>query len=154
MEALHDNIQKLKGFQEKYGSIDEYYQQYIIEETPSYKTLVKRLSQKGYGDKIAELAGALTTEYLRNVGYNMSKPDRHIRRILGVNHLGCSSRESAAIFEAMEIVQEIASRCGHSVAEVDYILWAYCADGYGEICTSRNPKCEGCPTSRFCGRGQ
>lgn len=150
---IHTNIQKLIGFQENSGSIDAYYQRFI-EEDSTYQTLITNLSRADSKDKFAEMGEALTAEYLRNVGYDMSKPDRHICRILGANHLGCSDCETVPVFEAMEIVKQLALLCDRRIAEVDYILWSYCAAGYGEICTSQRPMCWVCAASDFCVRAQ
>lgn len=147
------NIPKLLEFQKNSGSIDAYYQQFI-EEDSSFQSLIINLSKAGSKDKFAEMGEALTAEYLRNVGYDMSKPDRHICRILGANHLGCSEHEPVQVFEAMEIVKRIALLCGKHIAEVDYILWSYCATGYGEICTAQRPMCWICVASDFCVRAK
>ena len=50
----------------------------------------------------------------------------------------------------MDIVQSIAESMGKHCAEIDYLLWMYCANGYGEICTIRNPKCDICVIREFC----
>lgn len=150
---IHTNIPKLIEFQEKNGSIGAYYRQFI-EEDSTYQSLITNLSRAGSQDKFTEMGEALVAEYLRNVGYDISKPDRHICRILGANHLGCSEHEPAHVFEAMEIVKRLASLCGKRIAEVDYILWSYCAKGYGEICTAQRPMCCVCAASDFCIKAQ
>ena len=150
---IRTNIQKLIGFQEESGSIDAYYQRFI-EEDSTYQTLITNLASPSNKDKLAEMGGALTAEYLRNVGYDISKPDRHICRILGSNYLCCSDSKTVPVFEAMDIVKQIALLCGRRTAEVDYILWSYCATGYGEICTVQKPKCWLCAASDFCDRAQ
>lgn len=150
---IHVNIQKLIAFQEKEGDIDTYYQQFI-EEDSTFKSLITNLSAAGSKDKFVEMGESLTAEYLRNIGYDMSKPDRHICRILGANHLGCSDRKTVPVFEAMEIVRQIAMLCNRHIAEIDYILWSYCATGYGEICTAQRPMCWVCLASDFCARAQ
>ena len=150
---INTNIQKLIEFQEKSGSIDAYYQRFI-EDDSTYQSLITSLSKAGNHDKFTEMGEALVAEYLRNVGYDMSKPDRHICRILGSNHLGCSDSETVPVFEAMEIVKQIALLCGKRIAEVDYILWSYCATGYGEICTAQRPMCWVCAASDFCVRAE
>ena len=75
---------------------------------------------------------------------------RHIRRILGSKILGCSKYETVPIYEAMDIIQSIAEQMGKHCAEVDYLLWMYCANGYGEVCTVRNPKCDICVIRNIC----
>lgn len=100
--------------------------------------------------KFAQLGEALTAEYLRNVGYDIAKPDRHICRILGSDILGCSDKKVVPIYEAFDIVAAIANALEKDTAEVDYILWSYCASGYGEICTLKNPKCQYCVAKQIC----
>lgn len=150
MQALLEvNIPKLIAIEEQYSSIDTYYQTYI-ENDISLKSLVKSLSDSKSNNKMQQMDVALNCEYLRNVGYDISKPDRHIRRILGRNILGCSEKEIVPVYEAFDIISEIATDMNKSSAEVDYILWSYCADGYGEICTKKNPKCSKCVASERC----
>ncbi len=150
---IPDNIRKLKQWKDTFGSIDSYYKRFI-EKDSSYQTLIETLSQSDSENKMKQLSEALTAEYLRNVGYDLAKPDRHVRRILGNSILACSEQEIVPVFEAMEIVREIADILNRHVAEVDYILWSYCATGYGEICTSRRPLCCDCVIRKYCRNGQ
>lgn len=142
------NIPKLKAIEKEYGSIDTLYKKYIIDGDIS--CLVWKLSATDSKMKYAQMGEALVAEYLKNAGYNTSKPDRHIRRILGSNHLACSDSKIVPIFEAFDIVADIAKESGKPTAEVDYILWSYCASGYGEICTQKNPKCDLCKAKELC----
>ncbi len=150
---IPDNIRKLKQWEDTFGSIDSYYKRFI-EKDSSFQTLIETLSQSDSENKIKQLSEALTAEYLRNVGYDLAKPDRHVRRILGNSILACSEQEIVPVFEAMEIVRQIADILNRHVAEVDYILWSYCATGYGEICTSRRPLCCDCVIRKYCRNGQ
>lgn len=150
MVALIDtNIGKLQSLEKEYGSVDNFYQGFIVTD-PTLKTLVKELSVENKPHKFLQLGEALTAEYLRNVGYDISKPDRHICRILGSKNLGCSDSEITSIYEAFDIVAEIAKVLGKHTAEVDYILWSYCANGYGEICTVNKPNCDICVGKENC----
>ena len=148
---LKANIPKLLAIEEQHCSIDNFYQHFINAD-PSLNTLVLVLSEKNSKYNLSQMGEALTAEYLRNVGYDISKPDRHIRRILGSKYLGCSEFEIVPIYEAFDIVAEIAAELGKPVAKVDYILWSYCANGYGEICTLNKPKCENCVAKEYCNR--
>ena len=150
MSALvNTNISKLQNIEKQYGSIDTYYQKFIDKDS-SLKSLVKQLSDPQSKDKLSQMAEALVAEYLKNVGYSIAKPDRHIRRILGIKILACSEYEEVPVYEAFDIVANIANELNKSVAEVDYILWSYCANGYGEICKSKNPKCNKCVANDIC----
>lgn len=150
MNALiNANIENLLALEKEYGSTDNFYQS-IINTDSTMKTLVKELSAAGKPHKFAQLGEALTAEYLRNVGYDIAKPDRHICRILGSDILGCSDKKVVPIYEAFDIVAAIANALEKDTAEVDYILWSYCASGYGEICTLKNPKCQYCVAKQIC----
>ena len=149
VSLIGTNIGKLQSLEKEYGSIDNFYQK-SIDTDPTLKTLVKELSAENKPHKFLQLGEALTAEYLRNVGYDISKPDRHICRILGSKNLGCSDSEITSINEAFDIVAEIAKVLGKHTAEVDYILWSYCANGYGEICTVNKPNCDICVGKENC----
>jgi len=150
---IPDNINLLKSWKDSFGSIDDFYQKFI-EEDPSYKILVKTLSQSDSENKMKEMSEALTAEYLRNIGHDIAKPDRHIRRILGRDILACSEEKMVPVFEAMDIVRDIADALNEHVVEVDYTLWSYCAKGYGEICTSKRPRCCECVIRGYCSQGR
>lgn len=152
MEALvHTNIKKLVELEERYGSIDTFYQR-NIEEDPTVMTLVSLLSGAGSKFKLEQMGEALVAEYLRNVGYDIAKPDSHIQRILGSEILGCSNKKEVPVYEAFDMVAEIARELNKPVAEVDYILWSYCANRYGEVCTSDERNCEKCVIKQYCGK--
>lgn len=62
----------------------------------------------------------LVSEYLRNVGYDIPKSDRHIRRILG--RIFGLENETMPEFEAFDTIAELAQASGRKRTEVDYIL--------------------------------
>ena len=154
MEALvQHNIPKLQRFAEEYGSVDAYYKTFESDDDPYYKKLIKALSNKGE-NKMTQMAEALNAEYLRNVGYNIPKPDTHVRRMLGKEHLACFDRKEAPIYDVFDIVGDIARELKKSPAEVDYILWSYCAIGYGGMCNGRVHKCDECVVKEYCETGK
>lgn len=148
---LSKNIDLLCSLEEKYGAIDTYYQKFI-EIDNSLKTLVVVLSTDGSISKPEQMNVALVCEYLRNVGYDIPKPDRHIRRILGSEYLALSDKPIVPEFEAFDLVVELAKIMKKPVAEVDYILWAYCAKGYGGVCKKTDFPCqsENCVAKEHC----
>lgn len=150
MEALLSaNIPKLSGMERKYGTVDTYYQKFI-ELDSTLKTLVTALSSLESKDKLVQMDIALVCEYLRNVGYDIPKPDRHLCRILGSDYLAFSNEQTVPPFEVFDIVVKLAEMTGKCNAEVDYILWSYCATEYGEICTVTKPKCNICVAKKYC----
>lgn len=147
---IHTNIEKMIRLQDIYGSIDRYYQKFI-EMDSSIKLLVRNLSNSSSEDKYVQMGEPLVAEYLRNVGYDLAKPDRHICRILGRDYLGCSEQEEVPVYEAFDLIRELSESMGRkTVAEVDYILWSYCAEGYGAVCKRSHPKCGNCVAQRIC----
>lgn len=152
MKALISvNIPKLLMIEQEYGMIDNYYDNFIKNDN-TLIALVKALSDVGSGDKMRQMGIALVCEYLRNVGYDIPKPDRHIRRILGSDTLAFSSNPTATPYEVFDIISKLAVELNKSAAEIDYILWSYCAKDYGEICTAANPKCEVCKCQKYCNK--
>lgn len=150
MKALLSvNVSKLVAREKEYGDIDTYYRR-VIEIDGTLKSLIILLSTEGSIDKMDQMNIALVCEYLRNVGHDIPKPDRHICRILGKDCLAILEGKNTKPFEAFDLVVELAEMTGKSVAETDYILWSYCATGYGEICTKENPKCEICVANMIC----
>ncbi len=150
MEALLSaNIPKLLELEKEYRTIDTYYQKFIKLDS-TLKTLVTALSSSESKDKMVQMDIALVCEYLRNVGYDIPKPDRHICRILGSDYLAFSSEQTVPPFEVFDIIVKLAEMTGKHNAEVDYILWSYCADGYGEICKKEKPNCDICVAIKDC----
>ena len=154
ISALLDvNIPKLMEWEKEYKTIDNYYQQYMESDSGLVApglSLVKALSAPDSKDKLAQMGEALVCEYLRNIGYDFPKPDRHICRILGRDSLAFSTNVEVPRLQAFQIIFKLAKLVGKSVAETDYILWSYCATGYGEICTVDKPVCDVCVASKQC----
>lgn len=143
------NVFKLMEFKDHSKSVDEYYAQ-IMANNGEIHALIKTLSDEKSSNKLAQMGIPLVAEYLRNVGYDVAKPDRHICRILGKDYLGCSEETIVPPYQAMDIVADIAQELRWPQQKVDYALWAYCAQGYGEICTKAKPKCNKCAASAYC----
>lgn len=152
MQALIDvNIPRLIHLEQHYGSINNFYQRFI-DIDKSLKTLTLVLSNENSVYKMAQMGAALICEYLKNVGYDIAKPDRHICRILGSDYLACSDKKVVPEYEAIDIIAEVAKKLNKPAAEVDYILWSYCANGYGEVCTKNKPRCDNCVIQDLCNR--
>ena len=131
--ALQDNIRTLQRIAADHGSIDAYYNETSIDEVR------QSLSAGKY--KLKQMGVPLVSEYLRNVGVDIIKPDTHVKRILG--RLGYTKSNPATDDEAFRVCEEIAAEYGVRNVEVDAVLWQYCANSYSPICTS-TPKCEEC----------
>ena len=140
MGALHENIMKLERIEKEFGSLDCF----VTSGTPLE---IADLLANSIKYKLRMLGLPLAMEYLRNVGINTIKPDVHVCRILGRDRLRYSEHEIAGEEEAAEIVQKIALETGYDESRIDAILWLFCSDNNGMICT-KEPHCEQC---KLCG---
>jgi hypothetical protein len=145
MESLSYNIDVLFKIKTRHGTLDEF----VTSDTP--ENLSKELGEKG-DFKLKQIGIPLAFEYLKNVGIEAIKPDVQIMRVLSKKRLGCLSddlSEKEAQIEAVRILEGIAKKINCSVTYLDNILWLFCANGYGEICSSE-PKCDVCELSDNC----
>ena len=135
MQSLRSNIETLERIQADHGSISGYYA------TTNLVDVIKSLSQSGKNYKLNCMGIPLVCEYLKGVGVEVIKPDSLLCRLLG--RLGYSKKIPATSWEAIEICKEIGDEYGLSQAEIDTILWQYCAKDKFEVCTDK-PKCAQC----------
>jgi hypothetical protein len=143
MKHLHYNIQVMEKIVDDYGSMDAF-----ITSEPAHK-IVRKISHYRSRYKIKMLGEALAWEYVRNVGIDACKPDTHLRRFLGGARMGCSLAPVASVEEVLGQVEVIAKENNVPQSMIDNVIWSYCADGYGQICTAI-PKCDMCVINNFC----
>lgn len=141
MTCLKENILTLEKIELKYGDIFSYYNSCNIAE------IIKELSS-GPNYKIKQMGVALVCEYLKNIGYDISKPDSHVIRLL--HRLGYIDNVNTNPYEIINIMQNIAKANNIPAIELDSIFWQFCASGYAQICTS-NPNCDKCLLLSKCG---
>ena len=145
MNALNDNIRNFQHLQDEFGSIDDF----ITSE--SAEKIVRKLSMSSSKYKMKMFGEALAWEYLRNVGIDGAKQDTHLCRFLGADRMGTGEKSPASIKEVNEQVTRLSAETKMSKVEIDNMIWSFCADGYGEICTS-TPHCDVCTISGYCNR--
>ena len=63
--------------------------------------------------------------------------------------MGTEGHSPATINEVNEQVAELAEKTGMSKVEIDNLIWSFCADGFGEVCTAM-PHCKSCPIRDYC----
>lgn len=132
---LKENIRTLERIDREKGGIDNYYA------TVDKYDLLDQLSNGKSEYKLKRLGVALVCEYLKGVGINLVKPDRHVCRLIG--RLKYSKRCPADEIETLRICDDIAKELSLSQAMVDTILWQYCADHKFSVCTA-TPNCAQC----------
>lgn len=143
MNNLHKNLDTMERIADEYGSMDAF-----VTSAPALR-IVEMLSSKKSKYKIAMLGEALAWEYIRNVGIDGCKPDTHLRRFLGNERMGIASGSIASVDETIQQIEALSSETDLTLSSIDNIIWSYCADGYGEICTA-NPHCERCIVRSNC----
>ena len=143
MTALHDNIYVFEWIVEDYGSMDSF-----VTSAPAHD-IVAALSSSKSKYKLMQVGEALAWEYIRNVGVDGAKPDLHLRRFFGNKRMGLSKREIASVPEVLDTVNELSEITGLTKATIDNLIWSYCADGFGEICTA-TPHCQECVIRQYC----
>ncbi len=147
MAALTYNIDVFERISNNYGSMDDF-----VTSAPAHE-IVALLASNGAKYKLRQVGEALAWEYIRNVGIDGAKPDLHLRRFFGKSRIGKSDRDPAAVKDVIVAVESLAKSTGLSMAAVDNLIWSYCADGYGEICTA-TPHCSECAIQEFCNHGR
>ena len=143
MNALTSNIRVFEQIQNDYGSIDAF----VTSDSP-YE-IVKRLSAYNSKYKLKQVGEALAWEYIRNVGIDGAKPDEHLRQFLGADRMGTGKASPASIKETLQQVDFLSDKTGLSKIEIDRIIWTFCSNGNGEICT-KTPHCNLCPIKEYC----
>ena len=117
---------------------------------PLVQAIANGKPEDGY--KLAQIGPALACEYLRNLGYDIPKPDRHLCRLLGSERLQFFNQPIPELEEVYNLVRRVAnsSKSNYGPAQADYILWSYCAIGYGNMCNGKNRACKNCCLSDLC----
>ena len=143
MRSLKVNIETFERIEKDFSGIEKF----ITCHSPI--NAIKLLADSNSTYKLKYSGVALVCEYLRNMGIDIVKPDVHLKRILATDRLNIVSSKSD--YAVIEKCKQLSSEIGISQIKMDYLLWNYCAKGYGEICTKK-PKCEKCVIKEFCQR--
>lgn len=141
INSLKANIETFEKIEQEYSSLDKF----ITHSTPS--NIIKLLADSNSTYKLKYAGVAIICEYVRNVGIDIIKPDVHIKRIAAADRLKLVTAKSD--YKIIEEFRKLSNEIGMSQVKMDYLLWNYCAKGYGEICTA-TPKCDECVIKEFC----
>ena len=134
---------KLLDFSRKHGAADDYFTSLVDKCDGDPKQAALRLGQdREY--KLPSLGVALAAEALKNLGFDVAKPDRHVMRAVGSFGLirfsrwskdgdgrnGRAAPEStrkAELLAVMTEVEQIAEAAKERVVFVDNAIWLVCA---------------------------
>ena len=145
MDALARNVETFERIVAEYGSMDAFIT------TASPYRIVKKLANSSSKYKLRMVGEALAWEYIRNVGIDGCKPDTHLRRFLGKARMGVSRKDIASVEETLHQVDTLAEATGLRLSVIDNLIWSFCADGYGQVCTD-DPHCDKCVIRDHCHR--
>jgi endonuclease III len=143
LHALRTTAQILLHYSAQRGSAEDYFQDvmHFCGEDP--KEVAIALGQPSSPKKLPGFGIPIAAEALRNMGYDICKPDRHMCRAAGSFGLVtfrtwkdqrgtkapvASSREMLAV---MRIFEEFAKSTGERVTFIDNAVWLLCARGMG-----------------------
>ena len=143
IDILEKNISSLEDTDNSIGYINKC----IAED--NLLELVKSVADESGKYKLEQLAIPLACEYLRNVGVNLAKPDRHVIRFLNRFLLGYKPPHFGDMVSLKLMFYIRDNQKNIEMIDIDNIIWSFCAKGYGEVCGS-NPKCEVCPVKDRC----
>ena len=136
---LIGTAQRLLEYSRAHGAADDYFTSLVARCGGDPKRAALRLGCPG-ADKLRGLGVPLAAEALKNLGFDVAKPDRHIRRAIGSFGLVRFSRwsdtkdwaapETASkklMLATMAAVEEIAEDADERVTLVDNAIWLLCA---------------------------
>jgi hypothetical protein len=137
--AMIANAREVCKLHKKYGSFGKYLK------SLDFDKLVIGLQRR------FKFIGPVTVhDYLRNIGFDTIKPDRHVLRWL--SRIGILSVNMSEL-KKMEIAKEISRKAGISLVRLDSIIYLFCAsrsDVVSEPLCGEKPKCSKCPIAKFC----
>jgi hypothetical protein len=131
--------QRLSHLSDEYGSLAAYFDTLFERSGRDPKSMAVALASHASSEKLAGLGIPLAAEFLKNIGLDISKPDRHINRAAG--SLGLArfrrwpSREGTTppqptepeLVAVMAAMESWAAATGLRVAFLDNAVWLLCA---------------------------
>ena len=124
----------------RHGSADDYFTSLVHECDDDPKQAAVRLGSQGE-HKLPSLGVALAAEALKNLGFDVAKPDRHMMRAVGSFGLvrfnrwkpadglwgSPKSQSGKKLLEVMTIAEQVADAAEQHAAYVDNAIWLLCA---------------------------
>lgn len=155
MSSLKDNIDTLEKIIATYSSAGEPFEAYFKSISPTYPILnvsdLDEFTRPKGKYKLQQMGVPLVCEFLKNMGFELPKPDVHLKTFLSSSRMGKSKKPlEATNEEVFKQIQGLAKSSTFTIPQIDLIIWSFCADGFGKICTSKTPKCATCPVRASC----
>jgi hypothetical protein len=83
LQRLIETAKQLSRVSQSHGSLEDYLGHILSECGRDPKSLALALGESSSSRKLPGLGVALAAEFLKNIGYDVCKPDRHINRAAG-----------------------------------------------------------------------
>ena len=141
METLNYNISILEEIENEYGSLDDF----VTRLKPNAISALLACKESPYALK--QIGFPLALEYLRNVGIDTVKPDVHIVRIF--KRLDLIQETESEEKDVLNAIEKLSKDSGYTKAYIDFLLWHFCSEGYGNICGAK-PNCAECVIQEYC----
>lgn len=136
---LTKSARKLQDWSATHGNADSYFDAALSAANQDEIRAVALLGTTGTDFKLAGMGIPLAAEAMRNIGYDVAKPDRHICRALGC--FGLMSYRNWAdqsttkapitspeeLIETMRAIEVWARLIGQPPSYVDQVIWLLCA---------------------------
>ena len=143
LRLLIKSAAQLSGISHRDGSLETYLAHLFVQHNTDPKAVVVALGELGSLEKLPGLGVPLAAEFLKNVGYDVSKPDRHINRAVGSFGLvqfanwrqkhGFETPQAGKyeLRTVMQVMEEWADQLGVRVTFLENAVWLLCARGTG-----------------------
>jgi len=129
---LKNTALKLLEHSRMHGSAEDYFTSLAHECGDDPKQMALQIGRSGGNYKLEGFGVPLAAEMLKNLGFDVAKPDRHILRAVesfGLVSFWTSARQNESEFlQAMTAVEDIASAAGGYISFVDNAIWLLCAE--------------------------
>lgn len=136
---LIETSRKLLVFREQTGSLHQFFVSLSIETGDNPINLVHAIGSQKSKYKLPALGIPIAAEAMKNIGYDVAKPDRHINRAMGSlklvqfshwtdssNHMFPETTETEQI-TVMKILSSFAETIGIRVSFLDNAIWLLCS---------------------------
>ncbi len=139
LQRLIESAGQLSDISQRHGSLENYLVHLSQRHNGDPKVVAAALGEVESPAKLPGLGVALAAEFLKNVGYDVSKPDLHINRAVGSFGLVQFARwpdqrgfkapqaKESELRTVMQVMETWALKLGFRVTFLDNAVWLLCA---------------------------
>lgn len=136
---LITTARKLFEFSQRTGSLEKYFSFLLKMTGNDAMNLVCAIGSPNSKHKLPALGIPIAAEAMKNIGFDVAKPDRHVNRAVGcfklIRFSSWSDRSATKppipkeneLIEVMKVVASFASSVGVRVSFLDNAIWLLCA---------------------------